>query len=325
MVMTIRPLGTAGLATVKLRTIGLLAAATLVATGGCSVSPNITPSGPSAALAHFEEDGLTFDYPAAWREFHYDVVSSFTSDVAFLATIDLPNPCTTFTDANGNSGTECGPAYHLGPTDVVVEVQDDGMPAFNALDVPASASPLSVDGLPAYVVSGSLYAGYQGWTWTFAKPGSVDNFYRIIATTGGAGSSANRAALDALVASLHYSPAVAPLATDSGAADRAATAALAMLSTQARVWSCFPPPGQTRRMLVSTLPNGPDLPSAQYATCTTTIAPTTLQLWRMTLTIALSEPIPNVGAGSVVTQWVTPSGVLTEQTGMELPMPAPSE
>src|SRR5262249_22253437 len=55
-----------------------------------------TPSG----LAQFHEGGLAFDYPASWREFHYEMDSSFSHLIAYLGTVDVPAPCLTTIDSN---------------------------------------------------------------------------------------------------------------------------------------------------------------------------------------------------------------------------------
>jgi hypothetical protein len=272
---------------------------------------------------HFDEAGIVFDYPAAWREFHYDFQSSFTSLVAYLATVDVPDPCVRWTGSPGEGGAECGARYTLGPNDAVVEVSADGFPGFNLLDTPANAAPLTVDGLPAWVEAGTGVPGDQGWTWTIARPGSTDNFYRITATVHGPDLATIRAQLDALVASLHYTTPVAALPTDPGAAERAARKALSELVSQSPIWGCFPPPGQTRRAIVASLPNGPSLTAPKDTTCTTTIEPTRLQLWRMTLTMTFSHLDANAGAGEVFVQWLDPNGTLNAQGGEMLLMPSP--
>src|SRR5258708_32887497 len=66
----------------------------------CSVGPKtvgLTP-GPAAsgttgtALATFRDGGLVFSFPPAWRIFHHDVFSSFSSSISLLSTYDLHVP-----------------------------------------------------------------------------------------------------------------------------------------------------------------------------------------------------------------------------------------
>ena len=98
-----------------------LAVAALVAS--CSLvarTPAATPGPPASAVASdlrtFDEGGLTFAYPAAWREFHYAMTSSFSNQIAYLATVDIPEPCTTTVDPSFTT-TECptGTSSRRGP------------------------------------------------------------------------------------------------------------------------------------------------------------------------------------------------------------------
>lgn len=73
---------------------------------GCSVAPTPTPS-PTAstdqvaeaascgekATCHYEDITLAFDYPATWRSATFLVVSSFSSDLVYLSTAALSDPC----------------------------------------------------------------------------------------------------------------------------------------------------------------------------------------------------------------------------------------
>src|SRR5665811_1115674 len=104
---------------------------------------------PVGGLTHFDEQGVAFDYPAAWRVFHYQEFSSFSNLVAYLATVDVPEPCITTQNSVG-SQTDCADRYVLTPDSIVVAVSSNGMPGFSILNVPAGATPLVIDGLPAY-------------------------------------------------------------------------------------------------------------------------------------------------------------------------------
>ena len=118
-----------------------------LAIAGCGPS-TATPS-PTAApsgLARFAEQGLVFEYPAAWRVFHYQKLSSFSSVIAYLATVGVADPC-----ARTASSVSCGLSYHLDPGTIVVTVSNAAFPTFNILDVPPGAFPVDVGGLPGYV------------------------------------------------------------------------------------------------------------------------------------------------------------------------------
>src|SRR5437763_1168182 len=55
------------------RTWGPLAAAAilLIAVGAALSGFGTSPLVPATGLTHFDEGGLAFDYPTAWRAFHY--------------------------------------------------------------------------------------------------------------------------------------------------------------------------------------------------------------------------------------------------------------
>lgn len=59
--------------------------------GQPTASPAPQPSpmaiGAPTGLATFHEGGLVFTYPASWREYHYSVISTMSSVIAFLATV----------------------------------------------------------------------------------------------------------------------------------------------------------------------------------------------------------------------------------------------
>src|ERR1035437_9975101 len=67
------------------------------------VTPGPAGSAGAGDLRTFDEGGLTFTYPAAWHALHFSVNGSFSSLIATLATVDVPEPCAT-TEVSG--GTE---------------------------------------------------------------------------------------------------------------------------------------------------------------------------------------------------------------------------
>jgi hypothetical protein len=280
--------------------------ALLVACGGPTA-----PSGgddASQGLATFNEDGLVFDYPAAWRSFRYDVVSSFTNLIVYLATVDVPDPCT----RTANS-IACGQSYRLVPNSIVVSISGAGFPGFDVLDgPPAGAKPLVVGGLPAYVEqlppADRATGADSSLTWTIARPGSVDNFFRIQADIRGPDVADQLRQVEALVASLQFDPPVVPLEASDAAAEQAATKALATLTATDPSWACFPGKPGVRQMRVTAMVSGPVLAEPQIAACSTRIEPTRLQLWRLTLTERLPKADPQAGTALEIVLWVTPDG-----------------
>jgi hypothetical protein len=123
----------------------LVLIALAVSTGGLRPQPSQPSS--SGALAHFDAEGLAFDYPATWREFHYQVDSSFSHVIAYLATVDVPVPCQTILHS-ASTEIDCADRYSLAPDSLVVSITANGWPGFSISNLPAGALPLTVGGRP---------------------------------------------------------------------------------------------------------------------------------------------------------------------------------
>jgi hypothetical protein len=290
---------------------GLLAGVALVMAACAGPTP---PSDTSSGLATFHEDGLVFDYPAAWRPFRYEMVSSFSNLIVYLATVDVPDPCT----RTANS-IACGQGFQLIPNSIVVTISGGGFPGFSILDgQPPGARAFVVDGLPAYVEQLEPQDRAQGadlsMHWTIARPGSVDNYYTIQADIRGPDVASRLQQVEALVKGLRYDPPVVPLETTDAAAERAATQALATMTATDPAWACFPGKPGARQMRVTSFPQGPVLAEPQVATCSTRIDPTRLQLWRLTLTERLPKADPEAGQALQIVLWVAPDGTPGLQT-----------
>jgi hypothetical protein len=185
----------------------LVLAALALSTGGLSPQQSRPPS--AGALAHFDEQGLAFDYPASWREYHYQVEGSFSRVIAYLATVDVPVPCETVLDSEFTR-IECADRYSLAPDTLVVAVTANGSPGFAISNHPDGVLPLTIGGLPAYLAVTKPSEGIMSLVWTLSRPdGPPDNYFQIAATVRGPNSDALRAQLDALIASLRYDPPVA--------------------------------------------------------------------------------------------------------------------
>ena len=241
-----------------------------------------------------------------------------SSLIAYLGTVDALAPCVTTSVAVGTQ-TECRDRYRLVPDSLVVTIRSNGNPGFNVLDRPPGVTPLTVGGLPGYRAVSSpapddTTEAETIVTVTAAMPGSVDNFYTITAAIRGPDLDPLRAQVEAMITSLRYDPPVVPLASGPGAATTAATTALATLGKDSPDWACFTP-SRSRQMVVDSLPMGPKLAHPQLATCTTTIEATPLQLWRLTLTMRLSEPDPQAGSGQTSVVWVNPDGTPGQTSG----------
>jgi hypothetical protein len=289
-----------------------LVALVALAIAACGPAPSPVPwpspvgSAPApGGLARFAEGGLTFDYPASWRESHHENLSSFTSVIAYLATVDVHDPCVRTPDS-----MTCGAAYRLEPGTLAVTVGTGSFPGFNILEVPTGAKALTAGGLPGYVQDAEPSAetgATASRTWTLAMPGSVDNYFSIRADAREPGTEAAFAQVDELVASLAYDPPVVPLPSGEGAADAAVRSALDEMIRSEPAYACFPTSG-SRRSVVSALPGMGLLAAPQVATCSTAIEATPLQLWRVHLVARLSERDSQAARGDDIVMMVTPDG-----------------
>ena len=277
-------------------------------------SPGPDPASPGNGLVAFHDDGLVFDYPASWRPFRYEVVSSVSNLIVYLATVDVPDPCTRTVNS-----VACGQSYHLVPDSIVVAITGVGFPGFNILDgPPPGARALVVDGLPAYVEElppADRAAGADSSTrWTIARPESVDNYFLVQADIRGPDVADQLRQVDALVASLRFDPPLVPLEISDAAAERAATKALATMASTDPSWECFPARPGIRHMRITAFASGPGLAEPQVATCSTRIEPTRLQLWRLTLTERLPQADPQSGTDQQIVLWVSPDGTPGQMT-----------
>lgn len=190
----------------------LVLAALALSTGG--LSPQQSPPPSAGALAHFDEQGLAFDYPASWRESHYEVEGSFSRVIAYLATVDVPVPCETILDSDFTR-IECADRYSLAPDSLVVAITANGSPGFSILNRPDGVLPLTIGGLPAYLAVTKPSEGILSLVWTLSRPdGPPDNYFQIAATVRGPNSEPLRAQLEALIGSVQYDP---PAAATSAA------------------------------------------------------------------------------------------------------------
>lgn len=296
-----------------------LSAAGCASSAGSPVTTNSTSGevsqdlgGVSASgMRTFNESGLLFEYPASWREFRGQSVSSFSTLIAYLGTVPVDASCSS-KPSNGGIETQCHEDYQLMPNSLAVAIRANGFPNFTVLDVPAGATSMVIGGLPGYQEVGPSFPGDTSGaetvvTTTIARPGSIDNYYTITASLRGPDFDRLQAAVDALIGSLRFDPPVVPLPAGKDAAAIAGTRALTILRRDTPSWGCFVAVGSSR-MVVDSVPMGPSLTRPQLATCTSTMEATPLQLWRMTMTMRLSEADPSVGSGKRYELWVDADG-----------------
>jgi len=258
-----------------------------------------------------------FSYPADWRIFHHIVQSSFSTSIADLATVDVPEPCTTTNDAVGTT-TACADRFHLGPDTLVVHVTENGFPGFNILKKPPAAAALIVDALPAYFETlppdDPAVGADQTLIWTLARPSSVDNFFQIAALVRGPDLGVITDQLRTLISSVRYEPPMTRLPATASERDVAIGKALDALAGSSAAWRCFPPHIGSAAGVISEFPGGPALVAPHRATCRTAVEPTALQLWRATFSVELDTPDRVVGGEFAAQVWIAPDGTPGEMT-----------
>jgi hypothetical protein len=73
----------------------------------------------------------TFLYPSHWRVYHYQEASSFSTLVAYLSTVHVPDPC-----VRTPTSISCGrPLNRLSDSDILVTWTENGFPTWNFASV----------------------------------------------------------------------------------------------------------------------------------------------------------------------------------------------
>lgn len=301
-----------------------------------NLRPNSAPSSaaPAGALAHFDRDGLAFDYPASWtasvsgQNMHYVTILDYLGTGSGLAT------CTTITPGPSDqflSGTECGSDLTVGAGEVVVELARQDGPPRGPID-PTNASALSpgdkyviVDGLPAIFRLGGPWnsAVDLALEWDLSVPGQLMSQYMVHAEIKNPAADQMRTQVEALVASIRYSPPVAVLNPADG--PRIAAIGMAQVRTFDLAYGCFPNvPGATATAIVTQFPGYSALRKALPVTCSIAIEPNILGLWKMTLTESWTVASDRSAGSLTTTIWLAPDGTPGETDGGPGPSDMPA-
>jgi hypothetical protein len=293
-----------------------------------------TSGQPAGPLAHFDRDGLAFDYPASWKASvsglneHYGTILDFLGTGSGLATCApiTPGPSDQFI-----SGTECGTYITIGPGQVVVELSRGGGPGtFGPID-PADPTGLAAGG--RYVTVGGLPAisGGQNTSitdadltldWTLSVPGELNSRYDLRAEIKNPGVDQMRAQVEALVASIRYSPPVPVL--NPADAPRIAAIGLAQARKNDPTLACFPSvPNASATAVVTSLPGYPSLSKPLPVTCRTEIEPVSIGLWKLTLTQSWTAASDRSAGTLTTTVWLAPDGTPGTTTGKPSPSGVP--
>jgi len=282
----------------QVRHAGPWAAAVVLLASACG-PPSSSPAPSGSAVLN--SGGLVLEHPASWTRFHYDMTSSFSNLVAYLATVPVGDPCTR--TANSLS---CGSApYQLAPGTLVVEILAVG--GMEQIDL--VLMPLTIGGMPASFRVEPSGADGRRLVWEIAR--SSMSLFRITADLRGPGLDVLQADVTSMVEGLEFNPPVMPLPDDPDQLGAEATAALVVALNALRINSpevaCFPPvPGAARSALV-VISGRPGPQEAVPVTCTSRVEASRLQMWKVVLTMRLEEPTVDLGT-VVFTQWVTADG-----------------
>ena len=314
-------LAVAGIVGVAVLWVVLVLAPVAFNSRGTGGGPGATPGG----LAHFDRDGLAFDYPASWKTSVSGLNMHYVTILDFLGTGSGLASCTAITPGPNDkfiSGTECGAHLTVGAGQVVVEVSlQEGPPGLGLID---PSDPSGIDSGGKYVTVGGLPAIFSdsGTTldWTLSVPGQLMSRYRIHVEMKDPGAEQMRAQVEALVASLGYSPAVAVL--DPADGPRIAAIGLAKARASEPDYACFPSvPGATATATVQEFAGYSSMRKPLPVTCSMDIAPSAVGLWKMTLTESWTAASDRSAGSLTTTIWLDPDGT----PGMTQGGPGPSE
>ena len=285
-----------------------------------ALAPSAPTQAPAGALAHFDRDGLAFEYPASWKtsvsglNMHYITILDFLGTGSGLAT------CTAITPGPSDqfiSGSQCGANLAVGAGEVVVELsRQDGPPRPGPID---PSDPTGIESGDKYVTVGGLPAIFadSGATldWTLSVPGDLISRYIIHAEIKSPGVEQMRAQVEALVASISYDPPVPVLNPTDG--PRIAAIGLAQARSNDPAYACFPSvPGTTATATVTTLPDGSALGKPLPVTCETEIEPQAIGFWKMTLTESWTAASDRSAGSLTRTMWLDGDGWLTVEIGL---------
>jgi hypothetical protein len=303
--------------------------------GGGPSAAGATPSAVSPGVpAHFDRDGLAFDYPAGWHvsvsglNMHYVTILDFVgtgSGSGYCRGI-TPGPSDTFL-----SGTECGVNFGIQPGQVVVEIsRSDGPPRAGPID-PTDPSQLdssvsqrfvTVGGLPAIFsdyAPGDV-AGTMSATWQLSVPEQLISRYFVRAIMKGPGLEELQAQVAALVASIEYDPA-APVLDPADGPALAARGLAQVRADDPAAYSCFSEPGATGTATITSFPGYSALQKPLPVTCSLAIEPNVIGLWKMSLTWSWTAAADRSAGELTEIIWLDSAGTL----GLTGYGPGPSE
>jgi hypothetical protein len=287
---------------------------------GQPASPSVAAPTPSSseALAHFDEHGLAFDYPASWKmatsgqNMRYITILDFLGTGSGLATCQAvtPGPSDLFI-----SGTDCRTDMNVGPGQVEVQLSFGDGPPHGPIDPSApygigiAGTYVVVGGLPA-IFSEDSQTGSDATTtlhWTLSVPDSTMSLYDVEARMEEPGLDQARAQVGALVASIRYDP--PPVLLDPSDAQRALAVGLEAAAQKDPGLACFPRiAGASATATVTVMAGQAQLSKPLSVTCSTAIEPVAMWLWRLTLTESWAAASDRSAGTLTMTIWLSADG-----------------
>lgn len=274
-------------------------------------------------MAHYAEHGLSFDYPAGWQ--FSPVVSrfSFQATSGYFGTISVTQEQICQKTALSAKCVYRG--YDLPPGNVMVLLSHVGNGPVDPVaifDHPAKGTRATVGDMAAVFNEQVLAADRSVLSWMIARPDAAGNWIEFDADIHGPDDGSLRAGVEAMMASFRFDPPPMPLATSETAIDAIVARALADLRSGAPAeYACFPDrTGVVRHMTARRLPSAALLKGLPV-TCSVTIEPTDVHLWRLEL-VATWKAAADRRAGTHRTvEWLLADGSEGSGSGAGDPIP----
>jgi hypothetical protein len=271
-----------------------------------STSTSASPS--TSGLAHYSDNGISFDYPASWQLRPENVLLRTGPVFAFIGTAPSQMSCGSSTEF-GN----CTVGWNLQPGTVSVELVSEESPPLPEplyeLPIQSGSTHVAVGGLPAIMTTAGFGSGGDmEISWAVTTPGSPDSAYGFMVAAMDPGTHQARQQVEALIASVQFVPPVEPL--PSGAERDAAIArALTTLAAHDQSFVCFPTTiGQSADAVIQYFPAFSKLRKPVPVRCSTDVEETPIDLWRLTLTISWDAAKDRTAGTNVTHVWVDPTG-----------------
>jgi hypothetical protein len=246
-----------------------------------SPTPTVTPIPASiAGLALYRAPGFTFTYPADWHTVDVTDVVTLGGSSSFAVLANYPLTGCPALDIN------CLFALKVPQGGLLVSV--GGAHNFASIFDPSEHWSETIDAMPARTTSQPGYLGIdENRAWIVAQPGGIWGQLGVEASIRGPGLAALDAELDALARSIRFEVHPTPLAPSAaGEALAAGVRYVDKLGTGDLPvpYTCFPITGGERQLRLRTW-WGIALRTAVSVTCATAIEATSVDLWRVSLSV----------------------------------------